>query len=240
MNTRDLAIGRIMQSGVAAVFSLAVAALTAQATEVRFALPAPPLELVQDEAKFTPFAREVGARVEELLGDPASVDDPATLRTLLSTRVHLAHHFADNEKAITTAAWIRSLQADAAGRAFAGLTTLASVAARRQHPGRPPSDPAYRATFRVEFDRRLAALPRTPGMTAFLRGQRQKIAEITESALLGETRDVIVPALARRGHCGLAEADQLVRVRHRLLSILPVREETLAALDAAVATRTLP
>lgn len=240
MNLQDPPFGRIMQCAFAVAFTLAVAAMPAKATEVRFALPAPPLELVQDEAKFAPFAREVAAKVEELLGDPASVDDAATLRTLLSTRVHLAHHFAEDEKAITTAAWIRSLQADAAGRAFAGLTTLASVEARRRHPGRPPSDPAYRATFRVEFDRRLAALPRTPEMTAYLRGQRQKIAEITESALLGEMRGVIVPALARRGHCGLAEADQLVRVRHRLLSILPVREETLAALDAAVAARTSP
>ncbi len=210
------------------------------AEEVKFALPAPPLELVQDEAKFAPFARDVGARVEELLGDPASVDDPATLRMLLSTRVHLAHHLAENERAIATAAWIRSLQTDTPGRAFAGLTTLASVEARRRHPGRPPSDPAYRATFRAALDRRLAALPRTPEMTAFLRGQARKVAELTETALLAEARDGIAPAIARRGYCGLAEADQLVRVRHRLLSILPVREETLAALDAAVAARTSP
>lgn len=202
-----------------------------------FALPAPPLELVQDEAKFAPFAREVSAKVEQLLGDPAAVDDPGALAMLLSTRVHLAHHFSDNEKAIATAAWIRSRQTDPAGRAFAGLTTLASVEARRRHPGSPPTDAAYRATFRAEFDRRLAALPRTPEMTAFLRGQRQKIAEITEAALLAETRDVIAPAIARRGHCGLAEADQLVRVRHRLLGILPVRGETLAALDAAITAR---
>lgn len=217
---------------------LLLASVAQAAPDSTFVLPAPPLDLVQSEEKFAPFAREVGARVEQLLGEPAAVDDAATLRLLLSTRVHLAHHFADNEKAIATAAWIRSLQAEPAGRAFAGLTTLASVEARRRHPGMEPSEAKYRATFRAEFDRRLAALPRTAEMLAFLRGQRQKIAEITAPALLAETRDVIIPALARRGHCGLAEADLLVRVRHRLVNIMPVREETLQGLDAAIAART--
>ncbi len=204
---------------------------------VRFDLPGTPRQIVSDESKFAPFAQAVGAEVERLFGVPEAVDDPATLRLLLSTRVHLAHHHADNEKAIATAAWIRTLQSDPAGRAFAGLTTLASVAARLRHPGVPAADAAYRRTFLAEFTRQLAALPRTPEMTVFLRAQRLKIAEITERALRAEVRDIIEPAIARRGYCGLAEADQLVRVRHRLLSILPLRTETLQALDAAIAAR---
>lgn len=221
------------------LLAVAGSALSA-APDVRFELPAAPLELVTDEAKFAPFAHAVGAEVDRLLGVPSAVDDPATLQLLLSMRVHLAHHHADNEAAVATAAWIRSLQTDPAGRAFAGLTTLASVEARRRHPGAAPDDAAYRRTFLDAFSRQLQALPRTAEMTVFLRGQRQKIADITEAALLAETRDVIAPAIQRRGYCGLAEADQLVRVRHRLVSILPVRGETLQALDAAIAARTSP
>ena len=206
-------------------------------TDVRFALPSAPLEIVSDESKFAPFAEVVGAEVERLIGAPEALDDPATLRLLLSTRVHLAHHHADNEKAIATAAWIRTLQSDPAGRAFAGLTTFAAVAARLRHPGTPPTDAAYRRTFLAEFKRQLEALPRTPEMTAFLRAQRPKMMEMTEGALRAEVRDVIEPAIARRGYCGLAEADQLVRVRHRLLSILPLRAETLQGLDTAIAAR---
>jgi hypothetical protein len=70
-----------------------------------------------------------------------------------------------------------------------------------------------------------------------LQGQRAKIAALSRDALLAETRDIIVPALARRGYCGLVEADQLVRVRHRLTSILPLRDEFLRAFDAAIAAR---
>jgi len=221
----------------AIVTSVLAAAGSISAAETRFELPAKPMELVTHEAKFRPFAEQVSAEVERLLGVPAVVDDPETFKLLLSTRVHLAHHVGNNEKAIATAAWIRSLQTDPAGRAFAGLTTLASVEARRQHPGATPENEGYRETFLREFTRQLTALPRAAEIVTMLRGQRDKIASLSEAALLAETRDVIAPALARRGYCGLAEADQLVRVRHRLVSILPVKAETLRALDAAIAER---
>jgi hypothetical protein len=218
-----------------------VAASTGSArAETMFALPAPVPELVTREEAFRPFAETVSAEVERLLGVPAAVDDPATFRILLSTRVHLAHHFGDNEKAVATAAWIRSLQTDPAGRAFAGLTTLASVEARRRHPGAAPDDAAYRATFQREFSRHLAALPHTPDITAMLRTQREKIDGITEAALLREAREKIAPAIGTRKACTLDEADQIVRLRHRLVGIVPVRVETLLALDQAIAERTPP
>ncbi|HRE84216.1 MAG TPA: hypothetical protein PLN52_24440 [Opitutaceae bacterium] len=204
---------------------------------VRFDLPGTPLEVATQEGIFVPFAEKVGIEVERLLGDPASIDDPATLRLLLATRVHLAHYRADNERAVATAAWIRSLQTDPAARAFAGLTTFAAVEARRRHPGASAEQTVFRTTFLSEFERQLAALPNTPAMVTFLKTQKQKIEEVTETALLREVREVIIPAIQRQGHCGLAEADQLVRVRHRLRSILPLRGETIVALERAIAAR---
>ena len=208
--------------------------------DLRFSLPADPLELVKDEAVFRPFAEKVRAEVERLLSVPEAVDVPAVLRTLLSTRVHLAHHFGDNQVAVATAAWIRSLQTNPDARSFAGLTTLASVEARLRNPGAAPTEARYRATFFNEFTRQLTGPPRTPGVVAMLSGQREKIAAMTKEALLTEMREVIMPKLARKGYCGLAEADELVRVRHRLVSIVPVRDETLRALDAAIAARSSP
>jgi hypothetical protein len=202
-----------------------------------YPLPASPLELVTHEEKFRTFAATVAADIERQLGVPASVDDPATFKLLLSSRVHLAHHFGDNDRAIATAAWIRSLQADPADRAFAGLTTFAAVAARRGNPGAGPESAVFRAAFEKEFARLVGELPRTPAITAMLRRQRQKISDLSEAALLAETRDKIAPAIAKRGGCGLDEADQLIRVRHRIVSILPVRTETLRVLDAAIAAR---
>lgn len=205
-----------------------------------YVLSAPPRELVRSEELFKPFALAVRADVERLLTEPARVDDPAALKLLLSMRVHLAHYFADNAEAVATAAWIRSLQTDPAEKAFAGLTTLAAVRAREENPGAGCGDAGYRASFAREFTRQLAALPRTPQIAAMLQGQKAKISGLTEASLLAEVRDTIGPAIDRRGFCGLAEADQLVRVRHRLVSILPVKAETVAALDAAIALRPSP
>jgi hypothetical protein len=216
------------------------ASLTGLARESVYPLPAPPLELVTNEEKFRAFAEAVAADIERQLGVPACVDDPATFKLLLSSRVHLAHHFGDNDRAIATAAWIRSLQADPADRAFAGLTTFAAVAARRGNPGAGPETAIFRAAFEREFTRVLGDLPRTAAITAMLRRQHQKISDLTEAGLLAETRDKIAPAIAKRGACGLDEADQLIRVRHRIVSILPVKAETLRALDAAIAARPTP
>ena len=205
----------------------------AAAAESRIALGATALEAATDEALFAPFGRRVAAEVERLLGEPGAIDDPATLRLLLAMRVHLAHHFRDDARAVATAAWIRSLQPDGADKAFAGLTTFAAVEARQHHPGVEAGDPRHRAAFRVAFARRLSGLPRTTEIAAMLRRQREKIAGLTRDGLLAEARQIVVTD----GHCTLAAADQLVRVRHRLTNILPVREETLAALDEAIAAR---
>lgn len=225
---------------IVALALLLAAPLAGLAAEISYPLLDPPLEVATNEEKFRHFAEKVAAGVEEQLGVPAMVDDPATLKILLSTRVHLAHHFADNDKAVATAAWIRSLAANPADKAFAGLTTLASVAARRQHPGAAPGDSPYRETFLREFSQQLAALPRRPEIVTMLRGQRDKIAGLNEADLLKEVTEVVAPAIARRGFCGLKEADELVRVRHRLVSILPVKNETLRALEAAIAGRSSP
>lgn len=210
------------------------------ANEPVYVLSASPLEIVSSETKFRPFAEAVRSDVERLLGIPAMVDDPIVFKTLLSTRVHLAHHFADNENAVATAAWIRSLQADPVEKSFAGLTTFAAVEARRQHPGVKPADSVYRAAFAREFAQQLGQLPHTAAIGAMLRRQHEKIASLSEADLLAETREKIAPAIRRRGYCSLHEADQLVRVRHRIVSILPVKTEILQTLEAAIAARPSP
>ena len=197
-------------------------------------------ELASSEAAFEPFAAILREDVERRLAEPGDLDDPAILKTLLSCRVHLAHHFRDDGRAVATAAWIRSLQNDPAEKAFAGLTTFAAVRARRLRPGLPPADPEYRAVFSIELAHLLAKLPRTPEIVTLLGRQHEKIAGLSEATLLAEVRDAISPAIARRGSCSLTEADQLVRVRHRLVNIVPLQAEMLVAFEAAIAERCGP
>lgn len=225
---------------LAVVLSGFAVVVAARAEEKTFPLPASVVEVVCDEGHFRAFAVPVRAEVARLLGEPAAVDDAATLKLLLASRVHLAHYFGDDDEATATAAWIRTIQASPVQKTFAGLTTFAAVATRRQHPGLVSSHLVFRKTFAREFSDRLRELPRTPEVVAMLREQRQKIAELSETDLLAEARDKIAPAIARRGFCGLGEADQLVRVRHRLVNILPLQAEMLEAFDAVIAERSAP
>ncbi len=197
-----------------------------------YQLPAPPLELMTSEEKFAPFAKSLAADIDRML---AAQPDVTREKLLLGMRVHLAHHFGESEVALRLAARIRDLQTTAADKAFAGLTTQAAAAARLT--GTKPGSPIYGAAFAREFAKLLATLPNTPDITAMLRVQREKNAAFSRETLLNEVKDKIAPAIARRGQATLEDLDQLVRARHRLTDILPVRAETLQALDQAIAER---
>jgi len=184
-----------------------------------FVLTVPPQQLVTSEADFAPFGRSVAAVVAAELDRKPPTDSPR-FKLLLGLRVHLALHFGNHASALDAAAQIRALQTDPAERAHAGLTTEAIVAAKH--------DPIL---FEKEFAARLATLPRTPEIRAVLTRAREKIAASTETALIEDVRQNIAPRLARGEPCTLEIADQLVRVRHRLAGILPLRAALLRAYD---------
>lgn len=202
-----------------AVLSAALVSPTTAKPDPTIVLAVPPLQLVTNETDFAPFGRSVSAMVAAEL-EQVPPPNGARLKLLLGLRVHLALHFGDDAAARDAAGKIRALQTDPAEHAHAGLTTEAIVAARH--------DPV---AFEKEFSTRLAALPRTPEMRAVLTRARERIAATTEAALLDEVRQNITPRLARGEPCTLEIADQLVRVRHRLAEILPLRAALLRAYD---------
>jgi len=217
------------------VLILSLAFLPMSAAEKTYPLSAPVAVLLEDEAAFVPFGRLVGADVEARLG---AESDPARLKLLLAIRVHLGLHLGDADRALDSAARIKALLPDDANKAYAGLTTQAFVAAR-QATQRRPGDPAFNAAFARDFAPRLASLPATAAMRAMLEQQRGKFAGLSVEALRSEfaTADA---AIGGRPLCTLAEADHLVRLRHRFADLLPLRATLLDALDAAIAARPKP
>jgi hypothetical protein len=215
-----------------ALLFLALGFLPMQATEKTYPLSAPVAVLLEDEAAFAPFAQAVGADAEILLG---AQPDPARLKLLLAIRVHLGLHTGDDARALDSAARIKALLPDDANKAYAGLTAQALVAAR-QATNRRPGDPVFNATFARDFAARLAALPPTAAMRTVLEQQRGKFAAMTAETLRGEFATAAA-AIGGRPACTLAEADQLVRLRHRFADLLPLRAALLDALDAAIAAR---
>lgn len=218
-----------------AILLLVFGFLPVQATEKTYPLSAPVAVLFKDEAAFAPFGRAVGADVETLLG---AQPDAARLKLLLAIRVHLGLHLGDDARALDSAARIKALLPDDANKAYAGLTTQAFVTAR-QATNRRPGDPAFDAAFSRDFATRLASLPATTEMRAMLEQQRGKFAGMTTEALHGELA-VVAAAIGGRPACTLAEADQLVRLRHRFADLLPLRATLLETLDAAITARPRP
>lgn len=207
------------------LFGAATAAERAQIATPTYRVTGSALQLVNSESEFEPFARQVAADVDAALHETAA-SDVARLKLLLGLRVHLALHFRDDATALAAAERIRDLQTDASERALAGVTTRAIVAA--QH------DPHR---FEQEFLTLLAELPRTAGMRATLQRAREKISGLSKETLLNELDSQVEPQLARGQLCTLEMADQIVRIRHRLTDILPLRDAMVRAYDAAVAAR---
>jgi hypothetical protein len=189
-----------------------------------YLLTVPALQLVTSEKDFAPFARRVSDDVVAALRKRPT--DPAELKLLLGLRVHLALHFKEDTAALEAAEQIRSLQTEPGDRAHAGLTTRAVVAAGHQPEA-----------FEKEFHRLLAGLPKSPEVRAALVRARARIAGITERSLLDEVRQQIAPRLERGEPCTLEIADQLVRIRHRLTDIVPLRDALLRAYDAAISAQ---
>lgn len=194
--------------------------------------PAAVQELVADPARFRIFAQDVSRAVARALAaQPAPVG--TELSQLLSLRVHLGLHLGDDAAARAAAVRIREEVAPPAERALAGLLTEALVESRERRSGGPGG--AFQADLlRGALVARLRLLPEDPGLAAALRRQGDRLRALSrqgledEAARLGARLDA-APLWT------LADVDEVVRVGHRLGTILPVRDEILAQFDLALA-----
>ena len=197
-----------------------------------YPLPAGVRALVTTPAHLQAFAQPLAADVErQLAAVPAPDGEKLTL--LLALRVHLALLTGDAPRALDSAARIRARQAGEIEQAYAGLTTEATVAARQEAKAVGAD---FAAVFRAAFARALATLPRSPAATALLAQQRDRIRGMTREALLAEA-DRLAAKVDATGRCSLADADQIIRIGHRLENIVPLRDTMLAAFDAEIAAR---
>jgi hypothetical protein len=220
------------------LFSCMIGLVWVQAGEaLPIEMAAKPSSLVTDEAGFRRFAEKLFDQTELRLGEAEGVDDPETLKMLLSIRVHLANCLADDNKAAAAAAWIRSIQTDPAQRAYAGLTTFAIVEARRTHPSLTLNAPEMHGTVRKAFLSRLSELPSTPEILALLHQQRDTMAALDGDLLMQDLIQKADPLVAPDGRCTWPVADMVVRIIHRRLVLLPLKAELISALDHAIAAR---
>ena len=201
------------------------------AAEPSFALPAPVAEVLEQPDRFRAFAAPVRCVADELLAQ--EVPPAGGLAAALSIRVHLALLEGDDRAAAEVARRIRARAPAGPERDYAGLTTAALAAARGGDGAVAP------AGFRAEFARLLAGLPRDEPTRAFLAVQRRRLEELRASALSAQAA-AIARELDGRREVTLAEADRIVRWRHRAFNLAPLSEALAAAFDEAIGQRTPP
>jgi hypothetical protein len=205
-----------------------VAGTTPAQRAPRYALPAPVVALVEDGRGFRDFTAALERDTEAALD--GMVPPAEELRRWLGLRVHLALLSGDDARAQAAAGRLRELQSDPAERAYTGVTTQALGAARRAGGGVDP------AAFGREFARRLAELPRTAAMRGVLVRQRERVAGITAESVRAEA-SALAARVGTAQDVDLATADEIVRLRHRLKDLVPLRAVTVTALDVAIAER---
>ena len=209
----------------AAACVVLAAAVAAAPSAPRYALPASVVTLIVDGSGIREFAANLRHDADAALAGPAMPADEA--RRWLGLSVHLALLAGVDVKAQAAAERLRELQPDPAVRAYTGVTTHALCVVRRSGGG---SDAA---AFGREFARRLAELPRTTEMRDVLERQRARSAALTAESVHADA-SVLAARVGTAPHVDVATADEIIRLRHRLVDLVPLRAVTLAALDAAI------
>jgi len=194
-------------------------------------LPNSGLEIVFNESAFAPWARDLMTTVEQRLKVTAA-HDASGLKLLLGMRIHLALHFSDDSCALDAARQIQGLQLTPGDRNVTGLITEAIVQARA---GRKDVDPASLSDqVEIVLAKSLGRLPSSPANREAIQRSRDKLAAITEESLLAKICGEIAK-IPKGAPCSLELADQLVRIRHQLILMLPLRDRMLRAHDQALA-----
>ena len=182
-------------------------------------------DLVRDDAKFKPFARDVRRDTESVLAN-YEITDKAAMRQLLGVLVRLDWLDGRYDDALAHTAQVRELEEKPADKLMSGQTMRAIVAAERKTGGR--DTPAYRAEvarlIRTELD----------GMPYDVIENDAKQAKmgaelIGEALLLGNIRDVLQPTVDKAGSLSSDLAPGIVRAKFALAAALPLKD---ALIDA--------
>lgn len=211
---------------------------TAQAETARIRLEASVKTTVTSSEHFLAFGENLARRIDTLQ-TRGTGDSVPSESLLLAMRVHLALSLGEMDRARAISAQIREAQKTPEDRAFAGLLTESFITAYRATHSVGPlntTSAAFQREMATALKDALAALPRTRAMREVLQRQTSRIAGLSQEILLAET-DHLASHVGNRGSCTWEEADQVVRLGHRLRNLVPVRETVLEAFAGASALR---
>jgi hypothetical protein len=177
-------------------------------------------DLVRDDAKFRPFARDLRRDIESVLAR-YEIADNAALRQLLGVLVRLDWLEGRYDDALAHAAQVRELEDKPAEKLMSGQTIRAIVAAERKAGGRDST--AYRAEVARLIRAELDGMPYE--VIENDAKQAKASAElIGEALVLGRLRDVLQPTVDKTGSLSSDLAPGVVRAKFALAATLPLKQ----------------
>jgi hypothetical protein len=188
--------------------------------------------LTSDDTTFAAFAGQVRGDIDGVLAH-YDIQDHATLRGLLLTRLELEMMSGkEDASALKTIAEIRALEDKPAAKLLSGVRNEALIRARMttgQSVG-----PALAAAYAKAYGQALAALPWSP-IAAVFKESRAPTEFMSRSLEIGRIEADIGPAAASAHAIDGDMAAEMVDRRFALNVLLPVKAETLAAMNAEIA-----
>lgn len=216
-------------AAAAAVPVPAFAAATAVETQVPFELPAKPSEMLRAPLdSWKPVLAQADKALERAA---AEADKPAAQAGLYIQRTVLSQAQEAWPEVVESVHKARQRQGSEAGRQTAGL--LNEVLARQALKG---GDAAW---LRQELRDQVLAMPWTE-VESSIRGLRQQLATMTAEGVQRFVVDKMDTATALvQNRASLGFVMQLLALRFQLLEVLPRRDVLVAALDEAIAQRSV-
>jgi len=176
-------------------------------------------DIVRDDARFRPFAREVRRDLEGVLAQ-YDIEDKATLRQILGELAQLDMLDGDYTAALARVGQVKALEDKPADKLLSGITTRAIVAGVRANADRTSA--AYRAAVLQSIKGELASLPYD--VVANEAKETKAGAELLgEGRLIGNVREVLQPAVDKNGSLSSDLAPALVRTKYAYNYILPLK-----------------
>jgi hypothetical protein len=182
-------------------------------------------DMVLDDAKFKPFAREVRRDLESVLAQ-YDIADKAAQRQILGELAQLDMLDGNYDAALARVAEVAALEDKPADKLLSGITTRAIVAGLKADPD--PTSAANRAAAAKSIRGELAPLP-----YEVIANEAKEIkagAELLgEGRLIGNVREVLQPAVDKNGSLSSDLAPALVRVKYVHRFILPLKPALIEA-----------
>ena len=188
-------------------------------------------DVVRDEAKFRAFAAQLRRDYESVLAG-YEIPDKAVERGYHGTLAQIDYLEGNHEAALKRLDAIKALEEKPANKLLSGLTMRSFIASAKASG--PPGSDAYRRDVGARVRAALDAMP-YPVVANDVREIKASLELAGEPLIVGGLREQVQPVVDKTGSLSSDFAPALVSSRYRLLNVVPLKGELVAAYSGYLA-----